>query len=109
VLGAAPASALAAESDEGVHAVIVGHQRDPATRALLDAAASAGRPDLLVTFYDLAVPSPPAVPASVRRLLGDARAQGRAVAYVCTETQCSLPITSPARLRRAILEFNPSP
>ena len=109
VLGAAAGPARAADETETVHAVIVGRQADPSTRALLDAAASAGRPDVVVTFYDIDAGTPPTVPSSVAGLLRDARvrARDRAVGYVCTESQCSLPLTDASSLRRVIRQYSP--
>jgi len=91
-----------------VHAVIVGRAGVPATTALLDAAATTDRTDLLVTFYDLGAPPSPALPelpSSVKPLLADARARGVAAAYVCTESQCSLPLVDPRLLRQTIRRF----
>src|SRR5262245_35812039 len=104
LLGGAGPPAWAADAGP-VHAVIVGRSGDPATAKLLEAAATAGRTDLVVTFYDVAAPRPPDVPSSVRRFLADARSQGVAVAYVCTETLCSLPVVDPPLLRQTIREF----
>ena len=105
LLGASVVPAQAGDAG-AVHAVIVGRPADPATTRLLEAASTADRTDLVVTFYDVSAPAPPAVPASVRRLLVDARGQGAAVAYVCTETQCSLPVVDPSVLRQTIQQFS---
>ena len=99
--------AAAGEIDDAtaVHAVIVGRADDARVAALVKAAQSVGRPDLVVTVYDLDQRPDVTVPASLAAKLANARAGDGVVAYVCTETQCSLPTSDPARLRAVIREF----
>jgi uncharacterized protein YyaL (SSP411 family) len=100
-------TAAAGEIDDAtaVHAVIVGRADDARVAALVKAAQSVGRPDLVVTVYDLDQRPDVTVPASLAAKLANARAGDGVVAYVCTETQCSLPTSDPARLRAVIREF----
>ena len=102
---AGPAAAADVDGELPVHAVIVGRAGDPAVSALLAAARGAGAAGLVVDFYDLDALSRPSVPASVAAMLANARAGSAAVAYVCTEAQCSLPISDPSKLRAVIRTF----
>ena len=75
-----------------VELAIVGDPTDPATAALLDAARSGERADLVVAVAGDAASS--GVPLLEGRLAID----GRPTAYVCRDFACRLPVTDPAAL-----------
>ncbi len=84
--------------DGVVELAIAGDPAEPATRALLSAARSGGRADLVV-----AVSADPA--SSVVPLLADRIAiGGRATAYVCRNFACGLPVTEPHALTAQLTE-----
>ena len=107
VLALALAGPAAAQPDDAsaLHAVIVGRADDTRVAALVKAAQASGRSGLVVSVHDLDEAPRGTIPASLAAKLANARAGDAPVAYVCTESQCSLPIVDPARLRVVIREF----
>ena len=101
----ATVAAAEVEDPNAVHAVIVGRAADPRVGALVKAAHSVARSDLVVTVYDLEAPPRTNIPASLAAKLANARVGDVAVAYVCTDAQCSLPVSDPGRLRVVIRDF----
>ena len=77
-------------------AVIVGDEDDPATRALADRARRVLRPEDAVVVATPDAAAPPVL--SPDWLAGREAIDGRATAYVCLGTQCSLPVQDPAAL-----------
>jgi len=89
-------------ADLAVHGIvelaIVGDPKDPATTALLDAARSAGRSDIVVAVAR--DPATSAVPLMADRVaIG-----GRPTAHVCRDFACRLPVTDPAALADQLRE-----
>jgi hypothetical protein len=80
-----------------VQVVIVGDRSAEDTRALLDATYSRYSPLALLQFVQSGSELPAGHPAC-----GKAQIDGRATVYVCRGQTCSLPITDPAELGRAL-------
>jgi uncharacterized protein YyaL (SSP411 family) len=80
---------------------IVGSPADPATRALLEAAAGGYHPNRVIALAG----DEAAVAASAIPLLADrARISDRPTAYVCRDFACRLPVTDPDALREQLAE-----
>jgi uncharacterized protein YyaL (SSP411 family) len=80
-----------------VQVVVAGDRDAEDGRALLAAIYRASLPDCLLQLVPPGSDLPPEHPAH-----GKGRVDGRATAYVCRGTTCSLPITDPAELARAL-------
>jgi uncharacterized protein YyaL (SSP411 family) len=76
-----------------VQIVIVGSREDPATQALLRAAFGVSVPNRVLTVTAPGTGLPAGHPAA-----GKDRVEGRATAYVCRGTTCTLPLLDPAAL-----------
>jgi uncharacterized protein YyaL (SSP411 family) len=77
--------------------VIVGARGTPDTDALIAATVRLCLPNRVLQVVDAGEALPPAHPAA-----GKGQMDGRATAYVCHGPACSLPITEPAALARAL-------
>jgi uncharacterized protein YyaL (SSP411 family) len=76
-----------------VQIVIAGDPGDAATKALADVAWTASQPNKIVQTVAPGASLPPSHPAAGKGPVG-----GKAAAYVCVGTTCSLPLTDPAAL-----------
>jgi uncharacterized protein YyaL (SSP411 family) len=76
-----------------VQIVIVGSREDPATQALLRTAFGVSVPNRVLTVTAPGTGLPAGHPAA-----GKDRVEGRATAYVCRGTTCTLPLLDPAAL-----------
>ena len=74
---------------QAVQLAIVGAASDPVAAELLNAALSAGEPNLIVQQIEDGKDLPAGHPAH-----GKSTVDGNAAAYVCRGTLCTLPITS---------------
>ena len=83
-----------------VQVVVIGDRAESETNALLDAIFTHPLPNRIVSVLAPGGDLPASHPAA-----GKARADGRATAYVCVGTTCSLPVTDPTALTAAL----PSP
>jgi uncharacterized protein YyaL (SSP411 family) len=79
--------------------VVVGTREDPKTRDLLRAAAEVSAPTLVLQTVEDGDALPPLHPAH-----GKTKLEGRAAAYLCRGTSCSLPVTEPWALAEALRE-----
>jgi len=86
-------------------AVVVGAPEDDATRALAERARTRLLPDDMVIVVAPGAAAPNGVDASW--LTGRGLRRGRAAAYVCHGTTCSLPATDPAELDDLQSLFSP--
>jgi uncharacterized protein len=87
-----------------IRAVIVGDKGDPRTGELTRAALDAFRPGKVVLALDAASAGGAQLPAPVAAML--AKVPGSEPrAYVCTASLCSLPASSPARVRTLVESF----
>ena len=80
-----------------VQIVVVGRDTDPALAELLRAVYAMSLPDRIVTVIDPAEQIPAHHPAH-----GKTAVDGKATAYVCIGTTCSLPLTDPQHLTEAL-------
>ena len=95
----AHAALLAARDafDHGLQIVIVGTRGAPETDALIDAVLGVSLPNRTLTVVPPGGKLPSAHPAHDKGLVA-----GRAAAYICEGSTCSLPITTPDALRQAL-------
>ena len=80
-----------------VQVVVAGERDAEDSRALLERIYGASLPDCLLQLVPPGSDLPPEHPAH-----GKGQIDGRATAYVCRGTTCSLPITDPVELARAL-------
>ena len=76
---------------------VIGHRGDPATDALIAAAQQAPSPDRVIVVVAPGADLPPGHPATAKTQAG-----GKATAYVCQGTTCSLPVTTAAELAQSL-------
>jgi uncharacterized protein YyaL (SSP411 family) len=95
------AMATILNSNEKLHSaqqiVIVGDRADDDTRALLAAVLGRSLPNRVLSVIAPGETLPARHPAA-----GKTQANGRATAYICRGTTCSLPITAPSGLSQAL-------
>ncbi len=82
--------------------VIIGKRDNAATQQLVTAALAAFSPLHLLNVLPPGAPLPEGHPASGKDQINDA-----ATAYVCVGTVCSLPITTPAALKKTLSSDSP--
>ncbi len=87
------------------HAVIIGSQPDPLTRALWQAALAAFRPGKLVAAYDPALVKLTELPPPVASAVRNTQAAGVPQAYICVGTACSLPTSEPDKVANLVKTF----
>ncbi|MEE8189619.1 MAG: thioredoxin domain-containing protein, partial [Kiloniellales bacterium] len=80
-----------------LQAVIVGEREDEGTQKLLRALYGHCLPDLVLQVIEPGDSLPEGHPAA-----GKGQTGGKATAYLCRGATCSLPITDPAELERAL-------
>jgi len=82
-----------------VQTVLIGEPGGAATRALAEVISETCVPNMLVSLIGPGAELPAGHPAH-----GKAQQEGRATAYVCQGPVCSLPLTEPEALRRALAD-----
>lgn len=99
-----PGIVLAAQMlEDALQLVITGRRGERPTEALLDAAAQASLPSLVLQVVE----DPSALPES-HPAAGKGRSSGQAAAYVCRGTTCSLPIHEPSVLADSLRQVPPA-
>jgi len=87
----------AAMLDRAVQLVIIGHRGDAATDALIRSAATTATPGMILSIIGPGNVLPATHPAA-----GKDQVDGKPTACVCVGTTCSLPLTDPAALTKAL-------
>ena len=97
----------AALAERGVSvALVIGRDRDPATRALAECARRALAPEDAVVVAAAGEPAPPSLDPSW--IAGREPLGGRPTAFVCRGTSCSLPVTDVDALGALLSEPDPA-
>ena len=88
--------------DNTLQLVIIGKRGEPATDTLLHAAARAPAPPMVLAVIAAAGDSQRGDLAPSHPAFGKAQLDGKATAYLCRGPTCSLPMTDPDMLSRAL-------